>query len=189
MGISGKCDFQDQVEMFRSPEEILDKYQVYANEHELIPLKIKSKKDLVAYYPFLVAFMFSNKETGGHIHLSKRSYIDEEEDEWMKWKLDELKRYYRKCKRNKVEFDDKEAMKLISFYEPVEDYKLELLRRVKMFGNRATSEGVHDPMHDHMRKQWFDLMLENGWEKWTAYRWVYGWDRWLLLEEKNDSNN
>ena len=188
MSISGKSDFSDIVEMHYSPQEILNNFKVYASGNDIVPLKMGTKKDLVAYYPYLVATMTCDKKSGGHIYLSGRSFIDQEEAEMMERKLTALKEYRKKCKRDEVPFDNDEAIKLISFFEPYMDYEKELVKRVEKYGGKATIEGIHDPLHEKMRKEWYDLMVENGWEKWTAYRWVYGWNRWLE-ESKNDNNN
>ena len=115
MGISGKSDFQDIVEMHYSAEEILSKYKIYASINDIIPLKIETKKDLVAYYPYLVSVMSSNKEEGGVIMLYK-SYIDMEEEKSLTYKLNDLIKYYKKCKRKKIPFDKNEALKKINYY-------------------------------------------------------------------------
>ena len=35
-----------------------------------------------------------------------------------------------------------------------------------------------------MRKEWFELMVENGWDESIAYRWIFGWKRWLEHNKK-----
>ncbi len=187
MGISGKSDFQDWCEMHNTPEEILEKYKVYAYGNDIVPLRMESKKELVAYYPYLVTMMFSNKEDGGHIHLSQRSFIDIEEEERLDYKIKDLKKYYNKCKRKKEKFDKNKALERILFLGEPEPYEIELVNRVAELGDKATFENLHDSFHDRMRDEWYQLMLDNGWNKWTAYRWVYGWHRWALKmnEQKN----
>lgn len=188
MGISGKCDFEDFVAI-HSPEEVLDKYQVYANGHGLVPLKIESLKELVVYYPYLTPIICSDKETGGKVHLSEKSYIDREEEEWLTRKLDDLVRYYKKCKRNKTEFSREEALKLIKWGGETElPYETELINRVIELGGKATIEGIHDPSHDRMRDEWYQLMLDNGWSEDQVYKWVYGWQRWFDKLKINSDN-
>ena len=173
MGISGKCDFEDTCVMY---DNILDKYKIYAYGNEIIPLEMKSKKDLVAYYPYIVSLMVHDG-----IHLSKQSFIDSEEQENMQWRLDKLIKYYKKCKRKKIEFDKNEALKEICWInvdEP-EPYEIELVDRVAEYGVNATIDNLHDSMHDMMRNEWYALMLDNGRDEDRAYRWVYGWQRWL----------
>lgn len=180
MGLSGKCDFEDTVSIY-GVDNILNKYNVYASDNEIVPLKMESKKDLVAYYPYLVGLMTSDKETGGIIRLSKESYIDTEEKERFGWKLESLKRYWRSCKRNKVPFSKDEAAKKIVFFgdgKP-EPHEQELIDRVAEHGEKATAEDLHDPWYDRMRGEWYQLMLDAGWGEDQAYRWVYGWKRWF----------
>ena len=86
MGVSSKCDFGDTCSMFNTPQEILEKYKVYAYDNDIVPLKMETEKDLIAYYPYLVTLMCCNKEEGGIIHLSHESYIDSEEREHMEYK-------------------------------------------------------------------------------------------------------
>jgi len=190
MGISGKCDFEDVVDI-HSPEEILSKYKIYADKNSLVPLKIETIKELVVYYPYLVPMMSSSKEDGGKIHLSSKSYIDQEEEERLQSKLDELKRYYRKCKRKKTNFDANEAFKLIGIFADVpQKYEVELVNRVAELGNEATFEGVHTPAHERMRDKWYQLMIDNGWAEDQAYGWVYGWKRWFdRIGIKSDDYN
>ena len=184
MGLCGRSDFEDICSMHYKPEEILEKYQVYADANAIIPLKMESEKDLVAYYPFLVTLMYSNKEEGGCIRLSPECYIDFEERERIQWRYDEVLKYYKKCKRKKEEFDKNHALMLICWHEEPESYQIELVNRIAELGAKATIDDLHDEMHDRMRKQWFELMVENGWNENTAYRWVYGWKRFL---QKNNA--
>lgn len=176
--------------MHNTPEEILEKYQVYAYGNDIVPLRMESKKDLVAYYPYLTTMVYSNKEEGGRIHLSDKSYIDIEEEERLNRKINDLKKYYKKCKRNKEEFDKNKALELICWLEEPKPYHIELVNRVAEFGNKATIENIHDPFHDRMREEWYQLMLDNGWGEQRAYRWVYGWQRWsqrLNADEYGDN--
>ena len=187
MGISGKCDFEDTCSMFNTPQEILEKYQVYAYDNDIVPLKMETEKDLIAYYPYLVTLMCCNKEEGGIIHLSHESYIDSEEREHMEYKLNEIKRYYRKCKRKKQPFDKDEALKLLSWYgSKPKDYEIAIVDRVAELGENATVEDLHDKIHDHMRKEWLDLMIKAGWDKRVAYKWVYGWLRGFKKWEREN---
>lgn len=175
---SGKCDFCDTVEMYGA-DKLLDKYQVYASGNNLVPLKIESEKDLVVYYPYIVTMMGSDKKTGGYIHLSSIPYIDQEEQDRLQWKLDTLIRYYKRCKRKGLVFDKNNALEQITFFldEPKE-YEIELINRVAELGVHATTEDLHTPEHDRLRKDWYELMIEEGWYESWAYRWVYGWRRW-----------
>lgn len=184
MGISGKSDFQDICEMHYTPEEILKNYKVYAYNNTIVPLQMISKKDLVAYYPYIVAIM-AKDDSGGVIHLSEKSYIDTSEEERLNWDLETLVRYWKKCKRNHKEFDKNEALKRIVWPtdDIPEDYEIELVERVAEYGAKATIDDLHDSYHDGMRNEWYQLMIDAGWNKQQAYRWVYGWKRYFDNDE------
>ena len=189
MGISGRADFEDVCTMHHSPEEILSKYEIYASINDIIPLKIQTEKDLVAYYPYLVSTMSSNKEEGGVIRLSQKSYINMEEEESLTYKLNNLIKYYKKCKRKKMPFNKNEALKKINYAgDYPQQYEIDLVNRVAEFGTKATIEDIHDSWHDKMRKEWFEVMVENGWDESIAYRWIFGWKRWLEHNKKVEDN-
>lgn len=193
MGISGKSDFEDFCTMHHTPADILEKYQIYSSSDAIIPLKITSEKDLVAFYPYLIISMYSNQKEGGVIRLASEPYIDIEEQEHIKWQLDELIKYYKRCKRRKESFDKEEALNKISWkywngdIEP-QQYEIELVNRVSEFGLKATIENLHDQMHDRMRDKWYQMMTKKGWNEDVAYRWVYGWHRFFekLKDERRD---
>lgn len=183
MSIAGKCCFEDTVEIFGA-DNILNKYRVYIGDN-ILPLRMESKKDLIPYYPYLESIMISNKNDGGVIRLQTDSFINIEEREWITWRLEKLKKYYRKCKRKHNPYSLEEAQKLICWYEP-QSYEKELIKRVQEFGEKATIDGLHDNMHEHMRKELYELMLKYGWSELEAYSWVYGWRRYF---EKNKIQN
>lgn len=178
--ISGKSDFEDFCEMHHSIEEVLSKYKIFAYGNELVPLNMKSKKELVVYYPWLVGLMSSNKETGGVVHLSSENYLDIEEEQRIQNDYDEVLRYYKKCKRKKEKFDKNAALELIDYpWGNQEPYKIELINRISEMGAKASIDGLHTKSHDACRKEWYDLMVEEGWDENQAYCWVYGWKRWF----------
>ena len=187
MGLSGKCDFQDTVELYGA-DKILNNYKIYAAHNDVIPLKFEKQADLIAYYPYLVAMMYGDNKNGcGIIQLSERSFIDSEEEEWLSWRMNEVKRIWRKCKRNKEPFTREITKENLGAWcvEP-DGYKKEIIDRVEKFGDKATIEGIHDPMHDKIRKEWYELMVNSGWDKQTAYRWVYGWKRYLTRVDETE---
>ena len=188
-GISGKSDFQDFCEMHHTPEEVLEKYDIYARVDDIIPLKMESKKDLVAYYPYLTSIVCSSKDERGVVKLSDQSYIDGEEQERLDWRIEKLIKYYKKCKRKKRVYDPNEALQEIcwvSIDEP-QKYEIDLVNRVAELGEKATTEDIYDPWCDKKRRQWYDLMIKNGWAKEIAYRWIYGWRRWVAkLKSKEE---
>lgn len=178
MSISGMSDFQDFCEIHYTPEEIIENFQIYRSVNDIIPLKIQSKKDLVAFYPFPVAILSSDKENG-HIYLADKSYIDIEEIQKISWCLHNVIKYYKKCKRKKILFDKNAALEKMVLFEPPEPFQIELIDRVAEFGEKAKIDGLHDSSHDTKRNRWYDLMINNGWDMAVAYKWVYGNDRFF----------
>lgn len=175
--------------MFHDQWDIINRYKVYAANNNVIPLKFEKPEDLIAYYPYIVAMSYGNKDGTGAIHLSGKSYIDAEEEDSLKWKMDHVKLVYRRCKRNHIPFDRKVAEQEISWRDELLPYEVEIIDRVERDGNKATTKGIHDPMHERMRDEWYKLMVDNGWDEHTAYIWVYGWDRYLSSHKKEGYGN
>lgn len=177
---SGRCDCYDVLVDIR---EITDfsKVKIYAYGNFIIPLRIDSQKDLMPYYPYIVAISVGNSDGTQIIHLSKKSYVDAEEEDHLTWDLDTLKRYYRRQKRKHQPFDSAEALKKISFFsespEVAPEYKKELVNRVREFGEKATIEDIHIPFMDTMRQQLYEDMIAAGWNDDKAYEWCFGWKR------------
>lgn len=161
--------------------------RIYASGNHIIPLRIDSQKDLIPYYPYLVVMMSSSKDGGMSVHLSGESYIDTEEKERLQWRINQLKKYYRRCKRNHEPYDEKEAIKKICVWDVAEAYEIELVNRVKTNGEKATYDGVHIPMFDKSRKMLYDEMIAAGYDKFRAKLWCFGWRNIdnLLKEDKN----
>ena len=199
MGISGKSDFEDYVCMHNTPQEILDNYDIYpqsADGTHVLPLKFEKPEDFIPYYPYLTAMIWHDNETKrGKIILSRRSFIDAEETDHLESEMRWIKRYYRKCKRKKVEFNKDKVLEKIAFFGVNSPEQIEIVNRVAEKGNKATIEDIHDETHDHMRKKLYDLMVSNGWNEDISYKWVFGINRWMekLKAEKaekiNDNNS
>ena len=186
---SGKCDLADTCDIF-GIDKIISKYKIYTYGN-ILPLKIEKPSDLIPYYPYTITMMVSTKEDGGAIHLSKESFVDEEEREHLGWDLSHIKKYWRKCKRDKKEFDEKEALDMICFLFSPRDYQREIIRRVKDKGNKATIDGIHAPSWDHYRRELYDKMVENGWDKNRSYEWCFGWERYYekIRKEQQEKSN
>ena len=180
---SGKSDLFDTIKIY-GVDNIIAKYNIYSYQ-DIIPLKIEKSADLIPYYPYIVSMMYSNKEEGGTIILPPRSFVDAEEKEILTLKLDNAKKYFKQCKRKKEEFDENECIKCVAFFEPSE-HEREIVKRVKEQGEKATIEGIHTPMHDRMRQELYDEMVNNGWNEDKAYRWCFGWQRWLKKNSEKD---
>lgn len=179
MGICGKFSFEDEVTTIYEPEEFIKTYNVYVGKNDIVPLNIREPKDLVPYYPYMIGLQAHDAD-GGICCLREESYIDTNEREHFEWRLHSLQRYWRKCKRNKTTFDKNEALKLIVWPtdDKPEECDIELVNRVAEQGDNATVDDLHDSLHDSMRDEWYQMMIDAGWNESKAYRWVYGWKRW-----------
>ena len=182
---SGKCDFADTVEIMaeRCGKEIfLSKYKVYFGDN-FLPLAMNEPRDVIPYYPYLVGAMGSSKEDGGNIYLSTRSFVDTEEEKTINWYLQDILKYWRRCKRKKIPFEKEEAHNhiILGFDQELEN---ELIDRVALYGDKTSIDGIHLKLHDSYRKELYDDMIAAGFEEDKTYRWCYGWRRWL---ERNRS--
>lgn len=92
---SGKCDFGDSVLMFSSPEEMIKK-EIYINDHLL---KFENVDDLIPYYPYLVSSSSSNV-----YHLCSKSFVDEEETEFIGYIIRDAIKLYKRAKLKKIDF-------------------------------------------------------------------------------------
>ena len=90
-------------------------------------------------------------------------------------KLEALKKYWRSCKRKKTAFNDEVAEEKVLFSRNsiLHEYEMELIKRVKILWNNATTEGIHTLYADRMRKKLYDEMVENGWNKYWAANWCF----------------
>lgn len=188
---SGKCDLYDSLIMIKDIKDY-SKVKIYAYNNDIVPLRIDFERDAMPFYPYLTTIMSGDKDGNTIIHLSSESYVDTNENEHLSWYLEDIKKYWRKCKRKKIEFNEEEAAKLIMWCnEDLPSYKEEIIKRVKEQGEKATIKNIHTPLHDYYRKYLYDDMVDAGWDKRIAYRWVYGWQRyWEKIKEGNlDDNN
>ena len=167
---TGKFDFGDVCEN-RGVDNILNNYNIYAASNGLVPLRMESYKDLLAYYPYGISAMTSDGAKGG-IWLASESYIDSFEKESLQISLDMVLRYYRSCKRKKISFSEEEALKKITWHD-AEDCHHKIVQRVKDLGVKATIDHLHKNWWQARRKEWFDDMVAAGWDKYMAYLWVY----------------
>ena len=104
----------------------------------------------------------------------------------MTWKLEDVKRYWRRCKRKKIPFDVEKAAQLISFPGTPNGIEQEIAERVAKNGDKATIDDLHDYMHEYYRKKLLDEMVRLGWDKRQAMYWI--WKDWKMLveDEEND---
>lgn len=160
---SGKCDCYDSLIAINqyTEEELINNVTIYVGDN-VNPLKITRKEDLIPYYPYIISTAcFNNKERKSIIHLSSESYVDIEERELLKWNLESVLKYYRKCKRKKIEFDEDDFFSTYGFCADINTMK-KLIKRVKENGKKATFEGLHLQHKDYYRQQLVDEMIVNG---------------------------
>lgn len=150
-----------------------------------IPLQIENHHDLAPYYPYLIATMGSDGDKS-ICRLSDRSFVDAEEEEHLTWKLKDFKRYYRKCKRLKMVYEIDSAIKDVCYFAP-DTADREIAKRVFLYGEKATIDGLHDAVHEHYRKTLFDEMVRLGWDERTAGYWIWKDWRYLIKQEGNDT--
>jgi hypothetical protein len=176
---SGKCDFYDHIQIFGLDKILASK--IYVGDHTIIPLRIDTEQDCIPYYPYLIGM--SCTENGvGVIHLSNESFIDTEEKEYLNWILRDVLAYYKKCKRNHMLFDEKEALNK-TYYFGIGEHHKEIIKRVAQFGVKATIDGIHTSSHDYYRYEMFEEMTNNGYSPSLAYYWL--WHKYISLDELN----
>jgi hypothetical protein len=149
---SGKCDFYDVIEI-HGIDKILNS-RVFVGDEEVF---LKSEKDCIKYYPYVVSTSHTDKD-GGTFHLTDRSWVDIEEEGMLKIYLNIFVRYFNKCKRNNIEYKIEDAVKQTLSND--EKAVLELANRVKDNGKKATYEGVHLKLYDYYRNLLNDKLKE-----------------------------
>lgn len=181
---SGKCDFADTLEIqSNGREENIDfscyDIRIYGKDGRCHKLEINSYKDAVKYLPYLECM--GGYSDGKHsIILSSIDYITEEEQEHLNWKLNDIKKAYRKLKRNKQEITKENIVANVWFGSSDDTDKL--IDRVVELGEKANIEDIHLPLADYYRLRWYEEMLRVGYDEFEAWNWVYGWRR---IDEDN----
>lgn len=104
---TGKSDFYDTVHMHYSVDEAL-KSDVYSYDGDKI--RFEDEADILLYGPYLVGSMASSKNADGssylNIHLSKQSYIDEHEKDFLFWYYLTIKNLIQKSKQPLKDIDN-----------------------------------------------------------------------------------
>lgn len=153
---SGKCDFCDHIHMCDKTFEDFKGYNFFIGNHDN-EIFLKKESDFVKYYPHLVMAAYS-EPSGGVVILSGRSFVDMEEDERLSWKLKGVMREYKRCKRNKIDFDVKRVYNKLKFCAE-DEILYEIIVRVKENGNKANTAGIHTNIHNYYRKELAEEML------------------------------
>lgn len=175
---SGKCDFYDGfVEIYSNGDEEklkeeLKKLKLYirGNDNRNHLVKTDTIKDIAKYYPYLEAIAYSSDDRF-IVVLSADSFIDYEEKERLSYRIEDVLKYWRKCKRKKMPFTKEEFYK--DNWWTNEALMDEIIDRVAKYGDKAEFDDIHLPMHEYYRKRWFEELVRLGYTKREAYDWVY----------------
>ncbi len=176
---SGKCDFYDSFVMIGSDGEHGKtmknlktlKLYVYGKDDREHRVKSETIKDIVKYYPYLTLIKTWDKDNGHFIILSSDSFIDQEEREHLGWYIDDVMKYWRKCKRNKIPFIVDECVEKLHWMN--DDILRSVAERVAESGNKAEFDDIHLPMQEYYRRQWFEEMVKVGYTEREAYDWCF----------------
>lgn len=175
---SGKCDFYDGFVEIRcdgeenKTDKELKNLKLYVRGKDGRDHLVKSDtlKDIVKYYPYLEAIAVSYKDSCTII-LSTDSFIDIEERECLDYRIQDVLKYWRKCKRKKMPFAKEEFYK--DNWWTNETLMDEIIDRVAKYGDKAEFDDLHLPMHEYYRKRWFEELVRLGYTEREAYNWVY----------------
>ena len=168
--------------MIHNPQEFVEKSEIYLGDARVM---IKEEKDLIPYYTHLVASACYTKENGNTIHLSRDSFINSEEREFLSWKIRDIISMFRKAKKEKIEVtldyvksqkyywgngEDfiwsalidkiKNNMDLIKVHLP-KDYK-ECSYFISEWLIPNYFYDIHDSMHNRFREEFVKFAHENG---------------------------
>ena len=168
--------------MIHNPQEFVEKSEIYLGDARVM---IKEEKDLIPYYTHLVASACYNKESGNTIHLSRDSFINSEEREFLSWKIRDIISMFRKAKKEKIEVTPdyvksqkyywgngedfiwsalidkiKNNMDLIKVHLP-KDYR-ECSYFISEWLIPNYFYDIHDSMHNRYREEFIKFAHENG---------------------------
>ena len=179
---TGKSDFYDWCEMHNEPSKIIKIAKVYLGDAKV---DTTSEKELIPYYTHLIASMACTPDMQS-INLSKESFIDSEEKDFLSWKIELAIKSVRKAKKEKTAFNYDFLMKQKEMtYETGETF---LWRKIIDVINKypdvikehipASSyearnyisnwlipkyfNDVHDSMHNRMREDFVAFAAEHG---------------------------
>ena len=181
---TGKCDLYDSAFMLQDDPEDFVKNSVFYLEGG--KLDVKTAKDLIPYCTHLTAVAAYSKDSGNTIHLSRDSFIDSEEREFLSWKIIDAIKAARKAKKEKKTFDFEYLrsqknfdQSLNSFYPWIPiietinknpdllkthipaDYR----KAYHFFESWIIPEyfsTLHDAMHNRFREDFLEFAKENG---------------------------
>lgn len=183
---SGKCDIYDHFVMVSNGDEEklkeeIEKTDIYYgclwDRHRL---DIHTPKDLIPYYPYLISIGSWGREGRAVIELSKESFVDREEKEFIQYAIDNILRYYRRCRRNKTEFNKEEAYEICVWNKNQnKPWVRELINNIvdanfKYDAEQAIYDGIYLPMSERYREILYKAMTEAGYSDYDAMLWCFG---------------
>ena len=176
---SGKCDFYDGfVAISCNGDDKLIKQNlnklklyVYGKDDRGHLVKSDTIKDIVKYYPYIEGLVYQDGRKRV-VHLSSDSFIDREERENIGYYIDDVRKYRNRCKRKKEEFTVEKCVERFSMWGNQKLYK-EIATRYINYGNKAEFDDIHDYLHEHYRRIWFDEMVRVGYTEQEAYDWCF----------------
>lgn len=176
---SGKCDFYDgfvDIGSNDDKEKILEnlkKLKLYVRGKDGRSHRVKSDtiKDIAKYYPYLQSVLLYDKDNGYRIYLASDSFIDQEERERIGWYVEDVLKYWRKCKRNKIPFIVDECIEALRWMNI--DMIRVVAERVAKDGNKAEFNDIHDSLHEYYRRKWFEELVRLGYTEREAYDWCF----------------
>ena len=176
---SGKCDLYDHFAIACDGDDSKLQQEIKRTDFYISTpdwrthkLKIECEKDLAPYYPYLISVgAFNRGEERQYILLSRRSFVDSEEQERLDWALEDALKAYNRCKRKKISFDPEEYIK--SYWGQMPDWEKELVYRVAKDGKKATTERLHTPIHDYFRRRLAEELERLGYDDWFIRRWLF----------------
>ena len=160
---SGRSDLFDDLMIHNYTEEQLkNNVKIYVG-NSYIPLKIESYKTIIPYYPHLICSSYhNNKECSAIYHVTAESSVDRNEKEILGAYLDRVLEFYKKCKRNKIEFEVEKAIKNVYFVDWNKEQVIEIANRVKENGDKANINGIHIKTSEYYRDILAQEMIRNN---------------------------
>lgn len=193
--------------MIHNPQEFVEKSKIYLGDARVM---IKEEKDLIPYYTHLISSACYNKESGNTIHLSRNSFIDSEEREFLSWKIRDIISMFRKAKKEKIEVtldyvksqkyywgngEDfiwsalidkiKNNMDLIKVHLP-KDYR-ECSYFISEWLIPNYFYDIHDSMHNRYREEFIKFAHENGYRNFDEDG-IYHPIIWKMCADINEYN-
>lgn len=176
---SGKCDFYDSISIACDGDATkIDEYlantdiYVYGKDSRKHKVECRNEMEIAKYYPYLTSIgCFDNTSNKRFVVLSSCPFIDTEEKERIDLHVNDAYRYWNKCKRNKKPFVIDEYLETVwSSYKEIDK---QIAERIAKDGKKAKFDGIHFPMHEYYRKQWFEELVRLGYSEFKAFSWCF----------------